>query len=157
MAEHYKLKSGVILDADIEKKIKLIADKYYLLSKKSIVITSGTRTAKSQASAMYGKMSGGDKLSVYRDQKTAKDILNAYSTAVSLKKSKSETISEIQDKIDEQVKNKKYISKHLIKGAVDIRSRDMTEDDKFNFKKAASGIAVTVILETVPPHFHIQF
>jgi hypothetical protein len=33
----------------------------------------------------------------------------------------------------------------------------MSESDKTKFKKAAAGIASTVILETTPPHFHLQF
>ncbi len=157
MSDHYSLKSGVTLDSEIEKKVKKIADAYYKLSEKDIVVTSGTRSTQSQASAMYGKTSGGDKLSVYRDQVSAKQILDAYNAGVKTKKTKDQIISDMKDKLDEQVKNKKYISKHLKKGAVDIRSRDMTEKDKTNFKKAASGIASTVILETVPPHFHLQF
>ncbi len=60
-------------------------------------------------------------------------------------------------KINEQIKKGKYISKHLKKGAVDVRSRDMTESDKTFFKKAAAGIALIVILEATPPHFHLQF
>jgi len=157
MSEHYSLKSGVTLDAEIENKVKKIADKYYKLSKKDIVITSGTRSSSSQASAMYGKTSGGDKLTVYKDQTSAKKILNAYDAGVKAKKSKAEIIADIKDEIDEQIKNKKYISKHLKKGAVDVRSRDMSESDKTNFKKAAAGIASTIILETTPPHFHLQF
>ncbi len=157
MSEHYSLKAGVTLDSEIEKKVKKIADAYYNLSKKDIVITSGTRSTQSQASAMYGKASGGDKLTVYRDQKSAKEILNAYDAGIKAKKSKDEIIADMKDTLDEQVKDKKYISKHLKKGAVDVRSRDMTETDKTNFKKAAKGIASTVILETVPPHFHLQF
>lgn len=157
MAEHYSLKSGVILDADIEKKVKKIADKYYNLSKKDIVVTSGTRSSSSQASAMYGKTSGGDKLSVYKDKTSAKEILNTYDAGVKAKKTKAEIIADIKDDIDEQIKKGKYISRHLKKGAVDVRSRDMSESDKTNFKSAASGIASSVILETTPPHFHLQF
>jgi len=157
MAEHYSLKSGVTLDAEIEKKVKKIADKYFNLTKKDIVITSGTRSSSSQASAMYGKTSGGDKLVVYKDQTSAKEILNAYDAGVKAKKSKAEIIADIKDEIDEQIKNGNYISKHLKKGAVDVRSRNMSESDKTNFKKAAAGVASTVILETTPPHFHLQF
>lgn len=157
MSEHYSLKSGVILSTDIKEKVKKIADEYYKLSKKDIVITSGTRSTESQAAAMYGKASGGDKLSVYKDQASAKEVLNAYDAGVKAKKTKTEIISDIKDKLDDQAKNGKYISKHLKKGAVDVRSRDMTETEKTNFKKAAAGIATTVILETVPPHFHLQF
>lgn len=157
MAEHYTLKSGVVLDTDIEKKVKKIADKYYKLTKKDIVVTSGTRTSSSQASAMYGKVSGGDKLTVYKDQTTAKKVLNAYDAGTKKGKTKKEIIADIKDEIDEQMKKGNFISKHLKKGAVDVRSRDMSESDKTSFKKAAAGIATTVILETTPPHFHLQF
>jgi hypothetical protein len=157
MTEHYTIKSGVSLAADIEKKVKKIADKYYKLTKKDIVITSGTRSSSSQASAMYGKLSGGDKLKVYADQKSAKEILNTYDAGVKAKKSKDGIIADIKDDIDEQIKKETYISKHLKKGAVDVRSRDMTESDKTNFKKAAAGIALVVILEATPPHFHLNF
>ena len=157
MAEHYTLKSGVTLDKDIEKKVKKIADKYYELAKKDIVVTSGTRSSNSQASAMYGKASGGDELTVYKDKASAKVILNTYDAGVKAKKSKSEIIADIRDDIDEQIKKGKYISKHLKKGAVDVRSRDMSESGKTDLKKAAAGIASGIILETTPPHFHLQF
>lgn len=52
MVEHYTLKSGVALDSKIEKKVKKIADKYYALTKKDIVVTSGARSSSSQASAL---------------------------------------------------------------------------------------------------------
>lgn len=157
MAEHYSIKSGVTLDPAIEEKVKKIADKYYQLTKKNIVVTSGTRSSSSQASAMYGKLSGGDKLSVYADQTSAKEILNTYDAGIKAKKSKAEIIADIKDDIDEQIKKARYISKHLKKGSVDIRSRDMSASDKTNFKKAAAGIAQVVILEATPPHFHLNF
>lgn len=157
MTEHYTLKSGVILDSDVEKKVKKIADKYHELTQKDIVITSGTRSSSSQASAMYGKAAGGDKLSVYKDRASASAILGTFDAGVLGNKSKAEITEEIKDKIDEQIKLGKYISKHLKSGAVDIRSRNMSESNKTDFKKAARGIASTVILESVPPHFHLQF
>jgi len=82
MVEHYTLKSGVSLTTDIKAKIKKIADKYHQLASKDIVITSGTRTSHSQAEAMYGKLVGGDKLTVYKDQTSAKAIKKAYDDGV---------------------------------------------------------------------------
>ena len=37
------------------------------------------------------------------------------------------------------------------------RSRDMSASKKEKFKQAAKGVAVSVILETRPPYFHLQF
>ena len=156
MPEHYSLKTGVVLSVDIKVKVKKIADKYYALSKKDIVVTSGTRTSQSQAEAMYGKLSGGDKLTVYKNQIAAKEIKKSYDDAVAAKKSKIDTIADMKSVIDTQIAKMIYISKHLKKSAVDIRSKDMTAADKTHFKSAAKGLATNVILETTPPHFHLS-
>ena len=86
MAEHYKLELGVILSIEVKRKVKKIADKYYLFTGKDIVITSGTRTSLSQAEALYGKLAGGDKLAVYKDQLAAMEIKNVYEDAILAKK-----------------------------------------------------------------------
>lgn len=73
------------------------------------------------------------------------------------KKSKKDIISDIKSVIDTQISKMSYISKHLKKGAVDVRSKDMTVAEKAHFKTAATGIATKIILETIPPHFHLTF
>lgn len=157
MPEHYTVKAGVIISSDIKVKIKKIADNYNQSTSKDIVVTSGTRESQSQAAAMYGKLSGGDTLTIYKDKTSAKAIKKAYDDAVTAKKNKTQTISAIKTVIDEQIKKGVYISKHLKKGAVDVRSRDMSAGEKAKFKEATKGIASSVLLEVVPPHFHLQF
>ncbi len=88
MAENYELKPGVILSHHAKTKLKIIADKYYSLTKKKIVVTSGTRIAKSQAYAMYGKLAGGDKLTVYKNQVAALQIKKAYTGCSRIQKNK---------------------------------------------------------------------
>ena len=157
MKEHYTTKTGVILEANIKLKVKKIADKYYSSTQKGIVITSGTRTSKSQAEAMNGKLVGGDKLAVYKNRVAAQEIKKSYDDAVTAKKLKPQVIQSIKSTIDSQILKKVYISKHLRKGAIDVRSRDMTPNEKIKFKTAALGVATKVILEVTPPHFHLQF
>ncbi len=157
MAENYTLKSGVTLTAAVKAKVKKIADAYHAATKKKITVTSGTRSASSQAEAMYGKLAAGDKLTVYKDQVSAKEIKKAYDDGKAAKKTKAEIVKSMTTVIEEQIKKGKYISKHLKAGAVDVRSRDMSATEKEAFKKAAKGVAVSVILETKPPHFHLQF
>ncbi|NQZ26623.1 MAG: hypothetical protein HRT55_09940 [Colwellia sp.] len=157
MKEHYTTKTGVILEANIKLKVKKIADKYYSSTQKGIVITSGKRTSKSQAEAMYGKLVGGDKLAVYKNRVAAQEIKKSYDDAVTAKKLKPQVIQSIKSTIDSQILKKVYISKHLRKGAIDVRSRDMTPNEKIKFKTAALGVATKVILEVTPPHFHLQF
>ena len=157
MKEHYTTKTCVILEANIKLKVKKIADKYYSSTQKGIVITGGTRTSKSQAEAMYGKLVGSDKLAVYKNRVAAQEIKKSYDDAVTAKKLKPQVIQSIKSTIDSQILKKVYISKHLRKGAIDVRSRDMTPNEKIKFKTAALGVATKVILEVTPPHFHLQF
>ena len=151
------MKSGVSLSIDIKLKVKKIADKYYLLAKKNIMVTSGTRSSQSQAEAMYGKLAGGDKLTVYTNKVAAKEIRKAYEDGVAAKMTKPSIILKMKKTLDKQIAKGVYISKHLKKGAVDIRSKDMTATEKKHFQTAARGVAIKVILETTPPHFHLQF
>ena len=157
MAENYTLESDVDLPLDVKKKVKEIADAYHTATQKKLVVTSGARTSQSQAEAMYTKMAGGDALAVYANQSAAQKIRSIYDEGVKANTSKSALIEEIKSEIDSQISQGIYISKHLKQGAVDIRSRDMSNDEKKQLKEAAKNVASTVILETIPPHFHLQF
>lgn len=108
MAEHYSLKSGVVLSITVKAKVKKIADKYFSLAKKDIVVTSGARSSQNQASAMYGKLAGGDQLTVYTNQTAAKEIKKAYADAVAAKKSKVDTITAMKSVIDTQISKMIY-------------------------------------------------
>ena len=59
--------------------------------------------------------------------------------------------------IEGQVKKGIYLSKHLRAGAIDVRSRDMSNKEKEYFKQAIKGVANSFILEKKPPHWHLQF
>jgi hypothetical protein len=157
VAVNYVLNAGVTLSAAVTLKVKKIADAYNVATKKTITITSGTRTAASQADAMYGKLVGGDRLTIYRDQVSAKAIKKAYDDGKAAKKAKPAIVKDMTVVIEAQIKNTKFISKHLKAGAVDVRSRDMNTTEKDAFKTAAKGVATSVLLETTPPHFHLQF
>lgn len=157
MAENYKTENGVELSLDVKKKVKKIADSYFDLAKKEIVVTSGTRSSQSQAEAMHTKLAGGDDLAVYSSQEAAQQIKKIYDEGVKNKSKKSDVIDKIKAEIDGQIEKGLYISMHLKKGAIDVRSRDMSNAQKEHFKAAAKDVAVTVILETTPPHFHLQF
>ena len=157
MAANYTLESDVELPLDVKKKVKDIADAYHTATQKKIVVTSGVRTSQSQAEAMYTKLAGGDALAVYANQSAAQKIKSIYGEGVKANKNKSALIEDIKSEIDTQINQGIYISKHLKQGAIDIRSRDMSNDEKKHFEAAAKGVADTVILETIPPHFHLQF
>jgi hypothetical protein len=156
-AENYVLLAGVVLTDAIEAKVKKIADTYNTKTGKKITVTSGTRTAESQATAMYVKLAAGSDLSEYKDQTSAKEIKKSYDDGKAAGKTKDQIIADMTTVIKTQIAAGKYISKHLKAGAVDIRSRDMSEDEKKEFRSAAEAVAVSVLLESTPPHWHLQF
>jgi len=156
MPEHYSLLDGVMISPEIEVKVKQLADNYHALTNKDIVVTSGIRTAQRQAEAMYAKLAGGDDLAVYKNQDIAQAIRKIYIDGTNTNQTEETIITAIRTEIDKQIAKGIFISQHLRKGAVDIRSRDMSDAEKAQFRVAAEGIAETVILETTPPHFHVQ-
>jgi RHS repeat-associated protein len=155
---HYTLEEGVSLSDDVLKKLDQIADKYYEATKKNIYITGGTRSAESQANAMYDKLkSGDDILKLYKNTTAAKEVKTVYDTAIKENKTHSATITDMTKVIQGQIDKGTYISKHLQNNALDVRSRTMNTAEKKAFRTAATGIANTILLETKPPHWHLSF
>jgi len=155
--KHYTLKTGVKLTLALERKVAQIANAYHAITRKDIVITSGTRSPAKQAAAMFANMKKGDRLTVYNNQTLAGQIRNTFDAAQAAGHSDQATISAMEQVIAKQVANGRFISKHLISGAVDVSVRNMSPQDKKIFIAVAKTIAKTVILETADPHFHLQF
>ena len=59
--------------------------------------------------------------------------------------------------IDTQIDNGTYISNHLRDGAVDVRSNDMTPEQKQAFIDAVTeATGKPPLVEGIPPHFHVD-
>ena len=155
--KHYSIEPGITLSADAETAVGEIADAYYAATSKDLVVTSGTRTAASQAEAMYVKLEiGDDVVTLYGGGASVKAIKKAYDDGKKAKQSKTDIVDAMTKVIEGQIAKGVYISKHLKAGAVDIRSRDMSDKEKKAFRKAAKGKVTSVLLETKPPHWHLQ-
>ena len=155
----YELKSGVILSAKIEAKVRRIADRYYAKAKRKITVTSGTRSAKAQARAMYVKIAAGGSMSIYRRRTRARaeEVKKAYLEGKKAQENKSQIVKRMTKVIEDQVKKGIYLSRHLRAGAIDVRSRDMSSEEREYFRQAIKGVAKSFILERKPPHWHLQF
>ena len=94
---------------------------------------------------MYVKLEGGDQLTVYKDQVSAKEIKKAYDDGKAAAKSKADIIKDMTATIDGQIKKGKYISKHWGKGwrgRSDVRSKGYEHrTEKAEFTKAAEATA----------------
>jgi len=157
--KHYSLDSGVVIDSDIETKVSTIADAYHAAAEAGIEITSGTRTAAKQANAMYAKFQlGGDsEVALYVNATAAQEIYSVYSSGIAAGNSQAATVEAMATVINTQISAGTYISKHLKAGAVDVRSSNMSAQQKDHFRTAAESTATSVVLETNPPHWHLQF
>lgn len=153
--QHYSTKSGVEMGSELEEKVGELADAYHEATGKDIVVTDGNRSAAGQASAIYNKLEKGeDVVALYKNKDAIREIKKAYDDAREEGKSETGTRADMQAVIEKQVKSGTYISRHLSGKGVDVRSRDMSEDDKREFRKAAESAGFSVLEES--DHLHLQ-
>ena len=156
----YRVRNGILLTENARQKMDLIGREYFKQTGKTIEITSGTRTPYRQANAMYQKILLGDKFSEYTDQKSVREILNAYRQSKASGNSPEEIKQAMTRAIEVQVSNNTYISKHLQGGATDVslKTTDKQDLNKPAFIRAVRSVTGKEPLEErKPPHFHLQF
>ena len=156
-AKTLRINPDVKMSSTMADIIQSISERYYAKTNKAITITSCIRTAKSQAKALYDKLKAGDDIvKLYVDKESIQAIKAVYDAKHKNEKAEN-VIAEMAQVIEAQIENKKYISKHLGGLAVDIRSRDLDESEKYIFKEVvAENKDLTLLNEGKPPHFHIQ-
>lgn len=140
----------------IADKLARIAEHYHKRTGKTLVVTSGTRDPHDQAEAVYDKLQGGDDIvRLYRNKEAAQELKTAYERH--RQKGRAATIAAMEKTIRGQIARGTYISSHLRAGAADIRSHDMTPTERRHFVEGALATkGVSVLYETIPPHFHVQ-
>ena len=153
--QNYTTKPGITLSQPTSNMVGNLADSYNEATGKKLVVTDGSRTAQDQASRMHYKISNGEGVRLYANRVAANEVLNSYNSAVNAGLGRNEVISSMAGVISDQMARGVYISKHLRGGAVDFRSRDLTGSDRQAFREAAG--TSKVLLEGVPPHFHVEF
>jgi pyrroline-5-carboxylate reductase len=157
MPGHFTKKtSAVILTPSVESKANEVADAFFAQTGRNIVITDGLRTAADQAQRVLVKIQLHD-LSIFLNQKAAQEIKQAHDIAVAAGKPRVEILKAMTAVIEEQIKRKVFLSKHLTGKAFDVRNNDMSPKQKKEFKQVVQHIGgVSMIEEGKPPHFHLQ-
>jgi hypothetical protein len=157
-APRYTLLSGVTLAAAVQEKVSELAAAYFRRTGKELVVTSGTRDPERQAEAVHELFQhGADVLRLYKDKSAARELKSAYEQGVSAAQPVESLVASLADVIRAQVDRGVFISAHLREGAVDIRSRDMTSEEKRAFLDGAEEVeGLTVLEESRPPHYHLQ-
>jgi len=135
--------SGVQLTNYLEQQIHLLSEGLSF----PIVITSGVRTARQQAVAMFGKIEAGDSdLGLYLNRDFATGVVDAYPDL---------------DKATQVVFEYAAAgggSTHLRAQAFDIRTRDLSGSQIAQLQKAVTErlVGARGILELAPPHLHVS-
>ncbi|WP_218920057.1 hypothetical protein [Chondromyces crocatus] len=155
---HLSLLPGVSLPAPVKEKVVRIAESYHRRTGKELVITSGVRDALSQADAMYDLFKlGADVAGLYRNKGALREIQRAYEEGRAASRSEGSVVAAMGEVIRRQVESGVYISAHLRAGAVDVRNRDMSANEKRALLDSVLEVdGVSALEETKPPHYHLQ-
>lgn len=155
-ARHYRLEEGVVLGRAMRPVIARIAEEFHQRTGRGIVITSGTRSAREQAEAMYAKIRLGQRLTrLYLDYDAASEIQSAY--RANRRRGRARCVRAMARVIEAQVERGCFISRHLRASAADVRSRDMTRRQRRVFEQVVARFdRVSILAEGTPPHFHLQ-
>jgi len=142
----YSLKPGVKLNSNLRGAAQKIAD----LLPFDIVVTSGIRTAREQAQAMFTKIELGDNLiAIYADDSFAQGVMDAYPNL-------NQATQFVQGYFDVGKG-----SKHGKGDAIDIRttggdSGQLNESEIAQLISAVSELGYWPFREYSPPHLHIR-
>ena len=158
--EHFTAKGCVVLSSLDRTTLTQVAYDYYLWTGEGLTVTSGTRTPRSQAAAMYYKLThGGIPSHFYKNHQAYGEILAAYNDARKARANEQATVDAMTRVIDRQVSKGIYISLHLRGEAVDVRSRGMSSNDTKVLDEAVRRVVGDpkqhLLQET--DHFHLQF
>lgn len=158
-ASKYVLLPDVTLSPKVERQIARTAEVFFAQTGKPLVVTSGRRDALDQARAMHQAIRLGANVErLYRNKTAIRELLLVVEASTAAKKSVAAIDEDLAEAIEAQVRRGVFISAHLRDGAVDVRSRGMSEHDKRAFLEGvAKAGGMEVIAESAPPHFHLQF
>jgi hypothetical protein len=136
----YRVLSNVVMTPYLERSAGRLAAELPF----DIVVTSGLRTARAQAQAMFTKIELGDDLiAVYADDSFAEGVIEAYPDI---------------DRATQFVQgyaNRGGGSSHLRGLGLDIRTRDLSEREVNQLIETTEFFGWRPFLEFTPPHLHI--
>ena len=155
----FDMRPNVSLPEAVAGRLNRIARRFFVETGRRVLVTSGTRGPHGQAAAMYTKLTRGRSLlALYRNRDAARQIQAVYSAGRRSRASRARIVSSMAEVIETQMKRGVYISRHLVSGAVDLRSRGLSRRERSSLRTAVRAeTRVTVLEEQHPPHFHLTF
>jgi peptidoglycan hydrolase-like protein with peptidoglycan-binding domain len=155
--EHFRTIGHVALSSHAHSLLTGIAYHYYLWTGEDLTATSGTRTPREQARAMYDNLyHGRNRETHYRKHQAYQEILNAYNEARRSGANERATIDAMTRIIEAQVARHIYISRDLQGEAVDVRSRAMSSQQRSAFEESVHDVLGHRPIAEGDP-YHLEF
>lgn len=152
----YRVLPGVVMPLRVETKVAALAARFRRRTGRRLVVTSGTRDPRQQARAMVGKLRRrGRFLRLYRKRELAREVLTAFRRA---RRHGLSQVAAVERVLRAQIARGDYVSAHLRRGAVDLRSRNLSRRHKRALRRAADAMPELRLIreERRPPHFHLE-
>jgi len=135
--------SGVVLTDEQTNYLNILSDKLPF----DIVVTSGFRTPERQTRAMFYKIEQGEDITkLYQDKAFANSVIDAYPDL-------DEGAKAVQAYIDRGGGK----TMHLSGNAIDLRTRDLTLEQRQIILDTVEDMGDRGMYEPVPPHIDISF
>lgn len=150
-------RDGVELNDLLRDKIAAIAAIYHAKTRRTLEVTSGYRSPERQAAALYAKLAVGGSLAIYKNQDLVRPLAKAYRDGRRKRRKKPEIVAAMTAILEEQVARGIYLSRHMKGRAFDLRSLGLSARQRAALRQAIAEVGgMRVILETKPPHFHVE-
>ena len=92
---------------------------------------------------------------VYSQYSAALRLENIYKDGVDLGLPDADIVTNLTIEIERQVAQNVFISRHLIRSALDVSFRGITDIERVTFFSIANAVADKVLIER--DHFHLEF
>lgn len=150
--DHFRVVSGILMTTSLQEKVANLANNYFALTGKDLIVTSGYRPPDRQAKAMFDKITREGETSVrnlYKDKTAVDEILNVYRKN---KGNPTVAVAEIQKTVEGQVKRGVFISSHLRSNALDVRKQTT---DFAQLRKAVAQVGGRRAIREAD-HYHVE-
>jgi hypothetical protein len=157
--KYYELKNAsVVFPPILEEQLQAIGRDVYEQTGQKIIITSAVRSPEEQARAMFNNRKNDENprpiTQIYRNQSAARELENIYTDGLDKKLSDREIIGNMSEKIEEQVAQGVFISRHLDSNAVDISFRGLEGLSKSEVDGIVQAHGGSLLKED--DHYHVK-
>lgn len=150
----YDTKPNVQVPSSISTPVQLLGQAYNVATGDRMRVTDGPRNANDQAVRMYDKFVAGD-FSTYPGP-LGQEIQAVYDAASQdMETPSSAVIAKMAEAIQKQVDAGRFVSSHLVNGAIDLRVRDLSLQEFTQLLTIAHQYGTVKFEDSPFPHLHV--